>query len=173
VIGFALVVLAAMVATYMDLKHRRIPNSLVFALLICGLATQSFQGWTHVAIAFALFAAVLLAGMPLFSMRIMGGGDLKFMAAAAATLGWPDAVSFLLFTLIAGGLLGIAYSIARGRLRSTLVGVGALAFPMLAGVRPAASPLSSATMPYALAILAGAAAVAVGNAFDLHLRISL
>jgi prepilin peptidase CpaA len=173
VIGFALVLLAAAVAAYTDLKQRRIPNGLVFALLLCGLATQSIQGWTHIAIALAIFIAVLLLGAPLFTMRIMGGGDVKFMAAAAATLGWPDAVTFLLYTLVAGGVLGVAYSIARGRLRSTLAGVGALAFPMLTGARPAASPLRSATMPYALAIFAGAAVLAIGNVFDLHLRISL
>lgn len=172
-IGFALVLVAAAVAVYTDLKRGRIPNMLVLAMLVCGLAVQAIHGWVQVAIALAIFAAVLIAGVPLFSMRIMGGGDVKFMAAAAATLGWPDAVTFLLYTLVAGGVLGVAYSIARGRLRSTLAGVGALAFPMLYGARPATSPLRSATMPYALAILAGALAVAIGNAFDLHLRISL
>jgi prepilin peptidase CpaA len=125
------------------------------------------------AIAVAIFAAVLLAGLPLFSMRIMGGGDVKFMAAAAATLGLPDAISFLLYTLVAGGVFGIDYSFAGGRLRTTLAGVGALTIPMLSGGRTATSPLRSTTMPYALAIFAGAAAVVVANAFDLHLRISL
>jgi prepilin peptidase CpaA len=173
VIAFALVLVAAAAAAYTDLKRGRIPNGLVFALLICGLAVQATHGWTQFAIALAIFAGVLLAGVPLFSMRIMGGGDVKFMAAAAAALGWPDALVFLLYTLLAGGVLAVGYSIARGRLRSTLAGVGALTMPMLSGARPAASSLRSGTMPYALAILAGAAALTIGNALDLHLRISL
>jgi prepilin peptidase CpaA len=173
VIGLALVLVAAAAAAYTDLKRGRIPNGLVLTLLICGLAFQATHGLMQFGIALAIFAAVLMAGVPLFSMRIMGGGDIKFMAAAAATLGWPDALSFLLYTLVAGGVLGVAYSIARGRLRSTLAGVGAMTVSTLAAARASTSPLRSGTMPYALAIFAGAAAVAVGNAFDLHLRISL
>ncbi len=172
-IAFALVLLAAALAAYTDLTRRRIPNGLVFALLVCGLAVHAMHGWRQLAIALLIFLAVLFFGLPLFAARITGGGDVKLMAAAAATLGWPDAATFVLYTLVAGGVLGLSYSIARGRLRSTLAGVGALALPMLSGVLPAASPSRSATMPYALAIFAGAAALAIGNAFDLHLRISL
>ena len=170
---FALVLVAAGIAGYTDLKRRRIPNALVFGLLFCGLAVQAMHGWTDLAIALAIFVAVVLAMTPLFAMRIMGGGDVKFMAAAAAALGWPLALTFLLYTLVAGGVLGLAVSIARGRLRSTLADVGAVALPMLSGVRPAPSTSRSGTMPYALAIFAGAAAVALTSAFNLQLRISI
>jgi prepilin peptidase CpaA len=171
VIATVLIVAAAAVAAYTDLKRGRIPNGLVFALLICGLAYQSMQGWTHVAVALAIFAGTLAIGLPLFASKIMGGGDLKFMAAGAATLGWPDALSFLLFTLLAGGVLGVAYSIARRGVRPTVAAVGGLVFPVLSGARPATPTLRSGSMPYALAILAGAITVALGNALDLHLRI--
>ena len=170
-IAIVFIVAASAVAAYTDLKRGRIPNALVIALLVCGLTVQALHGWAQLAIALGIFFITLTAGLPLFSMKIMGGGDLKFMAAAAATLGWPDALSFLLITLLAGGVLGAAYGIARRGLRPTLASVGALIFPMLSGIRPATADVRSGTMPYALAIFAGAATVALGNVLNLHLRI--
>jgi hypothetical protein len=69
--------------------------------------------------------------------------------------------------MLAGGVLGIVLSIARGRLRPVLENLKAVAFPLLSGVRPA--PISSAvgTMPYGLAIFVGAASVAVGSALRI------
>lgn len=170
-IAIVLIVAASAVAAYLDLKRGRIPNALVLVLLLCGLTVQAMHGWAQPVIALAIFFITLAAGLPLFAMKIMGGGDLKFMAAGAATLGWPDALLFLLFTLLAGGVLGAAYSIARRGLRATVASVSALMFPMLSGARPATADVRAGTMPYALAIFAGAAIIALGNALDLHLRI--
>jgi hypothetical protein len=74
--------------------------------------------------------------------------------------------------MVAGGLLGVALSVAHGRLRPVCDNVKAIVLQLVSGVRPA--PLSSSavgTMPYGLAIFAGAATLALGNAFGLGLRI--
>ena len=172
-LALALVLVAAAAAAYTDLKTRRIPNALVAALLVAGLTLHAMQGWQSSAIVVGLCLAVFAVGTLLFSFKLIGGGDVKFMAAAAAALGWPDTVAFILYTVIAGGLLGVAIAVARGRFRPMLANLKTMLFPVLSGLRPAAVPSAVGTMPYAVAIFAGAATLAVGNALGFTLRIPL
>jgi prepilin peptidase CpaA len=166
-----LVLTAAALAAYTDLKSRRIPNFLTGAVLVAGLALHATQGWRSLAISIALFVVVFFLGTLLFSLKLIGGGDVKLLAAAAATLGWPDTAAFLFYTVIAGGLLGIIISTARGRLRPVLANLRLMILPMLSGSRPATVPSAVGKMPYALAIFAGAATLAVAHSFGLTLRI--
>jgi prepilin peptidase CpaA len=170
-IVLSLVLVIAAVAAYTDVTSRRIPNALPAVLVVEGITLHVLAGWQSAAISICLCLGVFALGAFLFSLGLIGGGDVKLIAAAAATLGWPDTLPFLFYTVIAGGFLGIAISLARGRLRPVLANVKALAFPMLSGVRPA--PIASAvgTMPYGVAIFAGAATLALTNALGLNLRI--
>lgn len=163
----------AAVAAYTDVKSRRIPNALVLLLLAAGLTTRALDGWQSFGLAVALLVAVFAAGTVLFSLRLIGGGDVKFLAAAAATLGWSDAIPFLLYTILAGGLLGVLIAAARGQLRPMLANLRLMAAPMLAGMRPATQASVVGSMPYAVAIFAGATAVLLGNLFGFILRIPL
>jgi len=162
-VALALVLLAAACSAYTDLKTGRIPNALVAALLAAGLALSVLGGWQTAAISVGLFLAVFTIGTILFSLKLIGGGDVKLLAAGAATLGWPDTVAFLLYTVLAGGVLGVAITLARGRLRPMLANLRMMIFPMLLGLRPAAAPTAVGTMPYGLAIFAGAAALFAGK----------
>lgn len=165
-----LVLVIAAIAAYTDVTTRRIPNLLPAVLLGAGVVLQAFHGWQSAAISIGLFLGTFAFGTFLFSLKLLGGGDVKLIAAACAALGWPAAAGFLIYTIIAGGILGISISVARGRLRPVIENVKATAFPLLSGVRPA--PISSAvgTMPYGLAIFAGAATLALVNALGLNLR---
>jgi prepilin peptidase CpaA len=171
-IALTLVLVIAAIAAYTDVRTRRIPNALPAALLAAGVTLHALHGWQSAAISIGLFLGVFAFGTFLFSFKLIGGGDVKLMAAAAAALGWPDTAVFLLYTMVAGGLLGVALSVAHGRLRPVCDNVKAIVLQLVSGVRPA--PLSSSavgTMPYGLAIFAGAATLALGNAFGLGLRI--
>jgi len=55
----------------------------------------------------------LLAGMVMFALRWVGGGDAKMMAAAALWLGMDAAAPFLLWTGVAGGLFAVLLMQAR------------------------------------------------------------
>lgn len=169
-LALGLVLGASLIAAVCDVRTRRIPNALVLALLVCGLAANALHGWQAVAIDAALVLAVLLAGAVAFSFRLIGGGDVKLLAAAAGTLGYPACVTFILFTLLCGGFLAVAFAAARGRLGATITNVQSMALPLFAGVRPA-RPQDGITMPYALAIFAGAACTLVINGFLPHLRL--
>lgn len=167
------VAVAAAAAAYTDVTRGRIPNAIVIVLLSYGLTLRAHDG-SHAFFGGLLIGALTFAlGAVLFSLRIIGGGDVKFIAAAAAGLGWPDALTFVLYTVLAGGVLGIIVGLARGKLRTIWRNVWAFILPVLAGMRPARPLAAAGKMPYALAIFAGAAALALGNFFALHLRIPL
>lgn len=160
------------VAAYTDVSTRRIPNALVAALACAGVALHATQGLNSVLVAIAILAGAVLIGVYVHALGLVGGGDIKLFAAGAATIAPADVIPFLLYTTFAGGLVAIAYSVAYRRLGSTLANVRVLSSALAVGVRPA--PIApSGTMPYALAILAGAGLLASVHTFAPFLRISL
>ncbi len=165
-----LVLAASLLAAISDIRVRRIPNALVLALFISGLAVNAMAGWQHALLDLGVVAAVLVAGTFLFSFRLIGGGDVKLLAAAAGTLGFPAAVPFILYTLLCGGVLAIIYSAMRGRLRATLTNVQSIALPIFAGAAPARIQ-SGTAMPYAVAIFAGACVSILASGPASYLRL--
>lgn len=88
-----------------DLTTMTIPNW-ISGLLILGFFPAAFMVGlpattvaAHVGVAF--FA--LLAGMGMFAVRWIGGGDAKLMAAACLWMGTSGSLMFLLWTGVAGG----------------------------------------------------------------------
>lgn len=169
-LAVGLVLAASLLAAASDLRTRRIPNVLVIALFVCGLAVNALAGWQHALLDVAVAFAILLAGTFAFSLKLIGGGDVKLLAAAAGTLGFPVALTFILYTLLCGGVIALVYSAMRGRLRATFANVRTIALPMFAGVAPARLQTGTA-MPYALAIFAGACFTAIASGFSPHLRL--
>lgn len=163
------VLAAALVGAVSDLRTRRVPNVLVGMLFAAGLI-ESFwlAGWHGAAVDLGVTTAVLAAGTVAFSFKLIGGGDVKLLAAAAGTLGYPAAVSFVLLTLLCGGVLALVYAAVRGRLGATLANVQGTILPLFAGVRPV-RPHDGLTMPYAVAIFAGALCTATFSFTTLRL----
>ncbi len=166
----AALLLAALVS---DLRSRRIPNSLVLAgltLAIGGHALSLAQStaplagtawWAPLAGLATGFALLL----PLYLLRAMGAGDVKLMAMVGAFVGPTGAATAVLYTLIAGGLLSLAFMCGRR-------GVAAQTFANLRflltdwvlrassgqGLRLTPLQTTAARLPYALAITLGTAA---------------
>lgn len=109
-------------AAYSDIRTRRIPNWLNGALAILGLTfvaanvangTVPTWGLYHGLAALCVFAA----GIGLFALGLMGGGDVKMMGAFALIAGPNLALPFVLITTVMGGLVAFAtLSIAKLRL---------------------------------------------------------
>jgi prepilin peptidase CpaA len=169
-ISLGLVLAASLLAAASDLRTRRIPNALVIALFVCGLAVNAAAGWQHALLDITVVLAVLVMGTLAFSLKLIGGGDVKLLAVAAGTLGFPAAATFILSTLLSGGIIAVIYAAMRGRLRDTIANVKTIALPVFAGVAPAR--LQTGTpMPYALAIFAGASFTAIESGLGPHLRL--
>ena len=158
-IAFWLVLAASAAAAVIDVRTRRIPNVISLSLALAGAVASLQEGW-HGILAFAAIAIVaILAGTALFSMRLLGGGDIKLIAAACATLGLANIPAFLAGMLLCGGLVAIATALYCKRLGATLANVRATMLPMLSGVRfaPAGGGIK---VPYAIAVFGGTLAAA-------------
>jgi prepilin peptidase CpaA len=154
-----LLLAACAMAVWTDLRTRRIPNWLTSALAAGALALHLPHGWTGVGSALAAGIVIFVLGTFAHSMRILGGGDVKLLAAGGLALGYPDCVLFILYTFLGGGVLAIAFALAQRRLRSTLANVRALA--QTRTLLDDAAP--SARMPYAIAIAFGSLIVALAD----------
>ena len=120
-IGYAALAAVAVIATYTDLRTRRIPNWLTLPAILfgfaLGFATDGGPGVLASLGTVALCGGVFLV---LFLLGGMGAGDVKMMSAVAAIASWPMSVYALMYTALAGGLLAFGVLIFRGRLGNTL-----------------------------------------------------
>lgn len=130
-----------------DLSARRIPNVLIVCGLVMALVLAAIEGGVPGVLHAGAGSVVgLLVLLPFFALGMLGAGDVKLLAAVGAFAGVGGVLQIAVLTLIAGGLLGLAY-LARVR------GLRSLAF-----LRGGVSPVSAARVPYAVAILCGALA---------------
>ncbi len=92
-----------------DVLNMRIPNRLVAVIVASFFPLALWAGLplATIGIHAATGACALLAGFLLFSGRIIGGGDAKLFAAAALWFGFPNMLSFLVYTTLAGGVLAL------------------------------------------------------------------
>ena len=161
--GLLTCLLAAACAT--DLRARRIPNALAAAVLVLGLVRAVMPLAVHgvdpgaPALSSALFGSGvgLAVWLPLYVLGVLGAGDVKLFAAAAAWLGPHALLPASMYAALAGGVLGLAWMAARVLRRPQL----ALTLPASA-TRPTGVP--DTRIPYALAITAGVLAVIWGPA---------
>ncbi len=103
------------VAAGMDLGYRRIPNSLVLTILVLGgvFAVMSF-GPVNALLRVTEGAGVgLLMWFPFWALRMLGAGDVKFFAAAAAWLGPRLALEAALSSAVFGGVIALVWLLSR------------------------------------------------------------
>jgi len=149
----------------LDLRTRRIPNWLTVTGLFAAAAIRLIAGGGS-----ALQSGLLAAGIafalsfPLFVVRALGGGDVKFLTAVCAFVGWERLWISLAATAIAGGLLALVVAIRQGAVQSTLkhmwrlVKSAALKIvrkDQVLSVQTLTTP-GALTVPYGLAIAVGA-----------------
>jgi prepilin peptidase CpaA len=108
----ALALFAAAAAT--DALDRRIPNALSLALALVGLARIALalaagEPLLPLAGDLAAAAAVFALAAAAFHFRLLGGGDVKLLAAGALWLGTAALVPYLTATVLAGGLLALLF----------------------------------------------------------------
>jgi len=150
------------VAVYFDLRYRRIPN----ALIVVGLAVAAIVALQGPALAGVMAATggLLIGGavfLPFFALRMLGAGDVKLMSLVGAFVGSGDIWLVLLYTFLAGGVLGSLSIVASGRTLSFFSGFRRwiMSLPLLKDAD--SEPLmeiagrSVLRIPYAVAIAAG------------------
>jgi prepilin peptidase CpaA len=108
--GIAFTVLLS-IAAVLDVRHRRIPNSIVVLIFSLG-ALYLTMGMGPRAGALRViegFTVGLLIWLPVWIMGKMGAGDVKFFAAGAASLGPRLALDASLISAFLGGVLALVW----------------------------------------------------------------
>ena len=152
-----------LIAVYTDIRYGKIFNAVTVPFAALGIVLNvvdkglygvwfSVQG---IGLGLALFFFSSLFG------RILGAGDCKLFAALGALQGPVFLVWAILYSLLAGGVLAILFALFKGRLLNSLKRLWQaiymrfiLKMPMEIDDSP-----EQVRMPYALAILVGAAIV--------------
>lgn len=115
------------VATYTDLRSRRIPNWLVYPFLVAGFVVS---GWTHgwhgilMSLEGLALGAVILGFF--FWLGGMGMGDVKLCAAIGAWIGPSQLLIALVITGMAGGIMAICWAALGGFLGELFSGTSEL-----------------------------------------------
>lgn len=167
----AIVVAASLVAATWDLKTRRVPNVLTLSLMAFAVVAQMvIGGWAAGLGSLSIVAAVVVAGSLAHARGLIGGGDVKLFAGAAAALGWPGAFALALYTGIAGGLFAAIWAARERRLVTAL---GTAAYRLMLPGTHLSSTAGGARFPYSLAIAAGAIAVMLADTALPALRLPI
>jgi len=132
--------LALLAAAAEDFARLRISNVTVLVVIAAAIAAMGFAGfhgplWQNAII----FAGILAVGTVAFARDLMGGGDVKLLAAAGLWVGFSAAPWLLAAIFLAGGILALIYIIVR-KLRGK-------------------SRREAGRIPYGIAIAAGALCV--------------
>lgn len=154
-------VIVLAIATFTDLRSRRIPNWLVLPFLVLGIAASGWlHGWHGIGQSFeGIGLGAFLFGI-LCWMGGMGMGDVKLCAAIGAWIGPGQLVTALVLTGMTGGIMALCWASAGGFLGELFAGASDLVFGLKErGMRPHPelvlnNPLTR-KMPYAPAIAIG------------------
>jgi prepilin peptidase CpaA len=114
----SLLPILAILAALTDLTSYTIPNWIslalagAFALLAAAIGLPLQTIGVHVAVGIV----ALLAGMGLFALGWIGGGDAKLLSVCCLWFGWPGGREFLFDTALAGGAFSLLLILARGQM---------------------------------------------------------
>lgn len=154
-------VIVLAVATFTDMRSRRIPNWLVLPFLVVGIVVSAwFHGWHGIGQSLmGLGMGALIFGI-LAWMGGMGMGDVKLCAAIGAWI-WPSQLLLALVIIgMVGGIMAVGWAAIGGFLGELFTGAGDLIFGwkkrgMRGNPELTLSNPRARKMPYAPAIAIG------------------
>ena len=145
------------VVAVLDLRFRRVPNSVSVPFLLAGVAAALVLdgGWAALE---SLGGATVGLGMLIvpFALRLVGGGDVKTLAAMGAWLGPTPTVFAGAVGFVAGGVMAVLLVLPRAELRRDAW--ANLRFALLAQTLPDVGPRpKSHSVPHVTAFAIGGA----------------
>jgi len=126
---FWLVIMGLVLGTFVDFDHMIIPDRVTLGGIVCGLVLSALvpslhdqstmlaslaRGAIGAAFGFGLLWGVAMLGEFIFRKEAMGFGDVKLMGAIGAFFGWQGVCFTVLFSSLAGTLMGMTL-IASGK----------------------------------------------------------
>jgi prepilin peptidase CpaA len=142
---------------YHDVGARRIPNGATLAIAMLGLVRMIVaHQLAPMILTFAVAAMILAVAYLLYSISIVGGGDVKLIAATVLLVGYDDFSRFLILMSLCGAplaLLVVRGNRCRGRRRVSRC----LTLPAETAVEHLETPPDRSSVPYGAAIAAAGA----------------
>ena len=121
-----LLTVTVILVAFFDLRERRIPNNIVFPAALTGLVLNGLRGWAGLWFG----GKGLLVGFGLlfipYLFRVMGAGDVKFLAAIGSFVGVSGVVRVLLLGLLIYPLLAMVFMIQQRKVKLTIRRFGIL-----------------------------------------------
>lgn len=162
----AVLVLVLILAVWFDLREQRIPNWITGCGLAGALVMRGVIGADALWVGLLGGALGLFLGLLLFSAGAMGAGDGKLLATVGAILGLESFLWCLPLVGAFGGLLALAVTIRKGTVVTTLRRFRELLFYFVSfgriGISHTLSTPGAVTVPYGVAVAAGAAMAWLG-----------
>lgn len=121
----AFLVPSVLLASWIDLRHHKVPNWLNLFLIISGLTAQAiFNGWAGLGA--GLLGMLLGFGLLIIPwlMHAMGAGDVKLMAGIGAWLGPKLTFQSFCVGAVLAGIIAIVMILATRRLLQTYCNLG-------------------------------------------------
>lgn len=133
-----------------DLRTKKIKNLTNILILIVGvlvaLSPLSTTGWTDIFISIAYAFALTL---PLFFLKVLGGGDVKLFVAVSPLITSSGILYCWVASLIWGSLFGLILIVLNGRLSTFFTNMKLIYFK----VKPPEASLQK--IPFSIALLFG------------------
>ena len=144
---------------WFDLRCRRIPNVLTVAGLGAALVLRGMLGVGALVDGVEGAGLALLLSLPPFTLRMLGGGDVKLLVAVGGFMGPVRLIGAFLMIALVGGVLALLEALRRRALGEVVsrsfAMVKYLAWFGRFGYRPTLESQGAMTVPYGLAIGVG------------------
>lgn len=121
---YAIVCPTLVVITMIDYEHKIIPDRITLPGIVFGLAAGSYLiGPINSGLGF-LVGGGLFYLIAIVSRGGMGGGDIKYIAAVGALLGWQQVLLVIFLGAILGSIIGLALMVAKKKGRKSQIPFG-------------------------------------------------
>ena len=127
----AIVAAFAILAAVSDLRWHRIPRSFNLFGFAAGLLFHAVYGRLPEALQATVVA--FAAGLLLFSIGAVGGGDVKLMTALGAMMGLQPWLRAMLFAIFAAAVMSLVQVVGHGMVRQTLRNMGQVLLNLVRG----------------------------------------
>lgn len=133
-----------------DLRLRKVRNQVSVAVLTAGLIFVGVtEGGSGLITSLISMMTALACILPLYTLRALGGGDVKIFVAVSVLLSWKAVLITILSSMIWGSLLGVIQVILKGEFKqfaSNIMGI-------FMRVKPAETSLHK--VPFTVALMFG------------------
>lgn len=106
-----------------DVRSRKIPNACTIAIIALFAIWALSEKGVGTGSALAAAAISFVIGFGLYSLNLMGAGDVKLFSALALFTGLELLGTFTLATAVSGGVVALSFLIARPARKNAMVGL--------------------------------------------------